>query len=36
LLKRRENHIRNLAKIELGKHDATQVIAALKTWVACA
>jgi hypothetical protein len=34
LLKRPENHIRNLAKIELGKHDAAPVIAALKTWVA--
>lgn len=34
LLKRRENQIRNLAKIELGKHDAAQVVAATRTWVA--
>jgi glucose/arabinose dehydrogenase/azurin len=34
LLKRRENQIRNLAKIELGKHDAQKVIAATKAWVA--
>ena len=34
LLQRGENQIRNLAKIELGKHDATTVIAAVKTWVA--
>ena len=34
LLKRKENHIRTLAKIELGKHDSTQVIAATKSWVA--
>ena len=34
LLKRKENHLRNLAKIELGKHDAAKVIAALKTWTA--
>ncbi len=34
LLKRGENQIRNLAKIELGKHESTKVIAALKTWVA--
>ncbi len=34
LLKRKENQIRNLAKVELGKHDAAQVIAATKTWVA--
>jgi azurin/glucose/arabinose dehydrogenase len=34
LLKRGENQIRNLAKIELGKHDSAKVIAAVKTWVA--
>jgi azurin len=34
LLKRRENQIRNLAKIELGKHDSAKVIAATKTWAA--
>jgi len=34
LLKRKENHLRNLAKIELGKHDAAAVIAATKTWLA--
>ncbi|MEI6053015.1 MAG: PVC-type heme-binding CxxCH protein, partial [Opitutaceae bacterium] len=34
LLKRPENQIRNLAKIELGKHDTAQVIAATKTWIA--
>ncbi len=34
LLKRKENQIRNLAKIELGKHDSAKVIAATKTWVA--
>ncbi|MBC7365829.1 MAG: HEAT repeat domain-containing protein [Undibacterium sp.] len=34
LLKRPENQIRNLAKIELGKHDTVEVIAATKTWVA--
>ncbi len=34
LLKRGENQIRNLAKIELGKHDAAKVIAGVKTWVA--
>ncbi len=34
LLKRRENHIRNLAKVELGRHDAAPIIAALKTWIA--
>ncbi|MEI8089085.1 MAG: PVC-type heme-binding CxxCH protein [Opitutaceae bacterium] len=34
LLKRPENQIRNLAKIELGKHDSAQVIAATKTWIA--
>ncbi|MDO8539171.1 MAG: GDSL-type esterase/lipase family protein [Opitutaceae bacterium] len=33
LLKRPENQIRNLAKIELGKHDSAKVIAALKPWV---
>ncbi len=32
LLKRKENHIRNLAKIELGRHDAAKVIAATKSW----
>jgi azurin/glucose/arabinose dehydrogenase len=34
LLKRKENQIRNLAKIELGKHDSKAVIAATKSWVA--
>ena len=34
LLKRKENQIRNLAKIELGKHDSAKVIAATKAWVA--
>ncbi|MSU48355.1 MAG: dehydrogenase, partial [Opitutus sp.] len=34
LLKRGENQIRNLAKIELGKHDSAKVVAALKTWTA--
>ncbi len=34
LLKRGENQIRNLAKIELGKHDSAKVIAALKPWIA--
>ena len=34
LLKRPEDQIRNLAKIELGKHDTAAVIAAAKTWVA--
>ncbi len=34
LLKRREDQIRNLAKIELGKHPSAAVIAAAKTWVA--
>ncbi|MBL9185883.1 MAG: hypothetical protein JNK23_00250 [Opitutaceae bacterium] len=34
LLKRGENQIRNLAKIELGQHDAAKVVAAVKTWVA--
>ena len=33
LLKRPENQIRNLAKIELGKHPSAAVIAATKTWV---
>ncbi|MBL9207078.1 MAG: HEAT repeat domain-containing protein [Opitutaceae bacterium] len=32
LLKRKENQIRNLAKIELGKRDPTQVVAAVKAW----
>ena len=34
LLKRKENQIRNLAKVELGKHDSAQVIAETKKWVA--
>jgi azurin/glucose/arabinose dehydrogenase/lysophospholipase L1-like esterase len=34
LLKRPENQIRNLVRIELGKHETPEVIAALKTWVA--
>ncbi len=34
LLKRPENQIRNLAKIELGKHPKAEVIAATKKWVA--
>lgn len=34
LLKRPEDQIRNLAKIELGKHDTAAVIAAAKTWIA--
>jgi len=34
LLKRKENQIRNLAKVELGKHDSAKVIAATKTWAA--
>ncbi len=34
LLKEPENDIRNRAKIELGKHDAAEVIGALKTWIA--
>ncbi|MBI5766508.1 MAG: HEAT repeat domain-containing protein [Verrucomicrobia bacterium] len=34
LLKREENQIRNLAKIELAKHPTPAVLAALKTWVA--
>lgn len=33
LLKRKENQIRNLAKVELGKHDAAEVTAAVRTWV---
>jgi len=32
LLKRKENQIRNLAKIELGKHESAKVIAATKAW----
>ena len=34
LLKRGENHIRNLAKIELGNHDSDRVVAAAKAWAA--
>jgi glucose/arabinose dehydrogenase/lysophospholipase L1-like esterase len=34
LLKRKENQIRNLAKVELGKHDSAKVIAATKAWAA--
>jgi hypothetical protein len=34
LLKRKENQIRNLAKIELGKHDSAKVVAAAKKWAA--
>ncbi len=34
LLKRPEDQIRNLAKIELGKHDTVAVIGAAKTWIA--
>ena len=34
LLKCPENQIRNLAKIELGKHDTAKVIAATKIWIA--
>ncbi len=34
LLKRKENQIRNLAKVELGKHDSAKVIAATKSWAA--
>lgn len=34
LLKRREDQIRNLAKIELGKHPSAAVIAATKKWIA--
>src|SRR6266404_3427456 len=33
LLKQPENRTRELAKIELGKHDATEVMTALKKWV---
>jgi azurin len=32
LLKEPENRTRELAKVELGKHDSTQVIAAVKKW----
>ena len=34
LLKRKENQIRNLAKVELGKHDSAEVITATKQWAA--
>ncbi|PAW63197.1 MAG: hypothetical protein B9S34_14780 [Opitutia bacterium Tous-C1TDCM] len=34
LLKRKENQIRNLAKVELGKHDSAKVAAAAKAWAA--
>ena len=34
LLKEPENDTRNRAKIELGKHNATEVISAVKTWIA--
>jgi glucose/arabinose dehydrogenase len=34
LLKEPENRVRNLAKIELSGRDTTQVIAAVRTWVA--
>ncbi|MSU23330.1 MAG: dehydrogenase [Opitutus sp.] len=34
LLQREENQVRNLAKIELGKHATAEVIAGVKTWVA--
>ncbi len=34
LLERPENQIRNLAKIELGRHDTAEVIAAAKVWLA--
>ncbi|HEX2852199.1 MAG TPA: PVC-type heme-binding CxxCH protein [Opitutaceae bacterium] len=34
LLKRKENQIRNLAKVELGRRDTNEVIAATKTWAA--
>ena len=34
LLKEPENQIREWAKIELGKHDAAEVIAAAKKWAA--
>jgi azurin len=33
LLKAPEDHVRTLAKIELGKHDAAEVIAAVNKWV---
>src|SRR5690606_36434229 len=32
LLKRKEKQIRNLAKVELGKHDSEQVVAATRIW----
>ncbi len=34
LLKRKENQIRNLAKIELGQRNADEVVAAVKKWAA--
>lgn len=34
LLKEHENHVRQLAKIELGKRDSDAVIAAVNTWIA--
>ncbi|MEY4938925.1 MAG: hypothetical protein RIQ93_660, partial [Verrucomicrobiota bacterium] len=34
LLKEPENHVRELAKIELGRHDSPKVIAAVKGWIA--
>src|SRR5581483_9221539 len=34
LLKEPENGTRTLAKIELGKHDSTEVIAATDKWIA--
>lgn len=34
LLKEPENDVRNLAKIELGKHDSKEVIAAVNAWAA--
>ncbi|MEO6244652.1 MAG: HEAT repeat domain-containing protein, partial [Opitutaceae bacterium] len=34
LLKRGENQIRNLAKVELGKHDSAKVGTGVKTWIA--
>ena len=34
LLKEPENDVRTRAKIELGKHDSTKVVAALKKWTA--
>ncbi|MSU73246.1 MAG: dehydrogenase [Opitutus sp.] len=33
LLKEPENHVRELAKIELGRHKAYEVVAAVKDWV---